>query len=406
MGIDWLGGYSGPRIAVKHSYDILLGKMVQPAPVTDDDLEVEYLNSASVQWNGIEVNPDKTMWATPAEIRKLSVRSGDLLICEGGDVGRSSIYEGTAGRIFQNSIHRARSYQGNDVRYLKYLLTSLHGSGWLDILCNKATIAHFTVEKLGSLEIPHISIQEQRRISDFLDIETARIDQLVALRNLQVTKLLATLQGEAGRVAGPEWQKLPLRRVVDTVQTGTTPIEILQPVDFGNIPWYTPAALGGTLDLHDAEKSIRREDIRTVPRFPAESILIVGIGESLGKVADLDHEATGNQQLTAIKTCGSVDRRFVAWRLFAAYEEVRAWAQYSRVRILNNDVLKSFAIPVPSLECQIEVRKELDHRLVHFAEFREAAGRFSILASKRRQGLITAAVTGQIDVTTARGAAV
>src|ERR1039458_9909147 len=114
MAIPWLGEHNGPSIAVKRSFDILLGKMVQPSPATDAEVDVEYFNSASVQWNGIGTNPSKTMWASPSEIRKLSVRSGDLLICEGGDVGRAAIYSGEPGRIFQNSVHRARGYQGSD----------------------------------------------------------------------------------------------------------------------------------------------------------------------------------------------------------------------------------------------------------------------------------------------------
>ena len=126
--------------------------------------------------------------------------------------------------------------------------------------------------------------------------------------------------------------------------------------------------------------------------------MIVGIGESLGKVADLDHEATGNQQLTAIRVSASADRRFVLWRLFSAYEEIRTWAQYSRVRILNNEVLKSFRIPLPPLAEQIMTREALDHRLAEFTEFHDAAACFSQLASERRQALITAAVTGEMTV--------
>lgn len=126
--------------------------------------------------------------------------------------------------------------------------------------------------------------------------------------------------------------------------------------------------------------------------------MIVGIGESLGKVADLDHEATGNQQLTMIKVSSSADRRYVLWRLYAAYEEIRAWAQYSRVRILNNEVLKSFKIPFPSLAEQVTKREALDHRLAEFIEFRDVAAHFSRLANERRQALITAAVTGGITV--------
>ena len=79
---------------------------------------------------------------------------------------------------------------------------------------------------------------------------------------------------------------------------------------------YACAALGGTLDLRDADKSISPEDLPGVPRFQAGSILIVGIGESLGKVGYLDHNATGNQQLTAVKIARESDARFVLWRLF------------------------------------------------------------------------------------------
>ena len=247
-----------------------------------------------------------------------------------------------------------------------------------------------------SIDLP--PLDEQRRIADFLDAETARIDELVRLRNLQVNRLEEALISEAQHISSPEWQELPLRRVVDTVQTGTTPTELLLPADPDNVSWYTPAALGGTLDLGSADKSVSKDDFAVVPNFPAQSILIVGIGESLGKVAELDHEATGNQQLTAITISSRADRRFVLWRLFIAYEEIRAWAQYSRVRILNNEVLKSFKIPVPPLEQQIRVRESLDQRLDEFMKFRSAAARFEQLAKERRQALITAAVTGAITV--------
>ncbi|MGH3670665.1 MAG: restriction endonuclease subunit S, partial [Pseudonocardiaceae bacterium] len=174
-------------------------------------MEVEYLNSASVQWSGIIANPDKTMWASPSEIKELAVRSGDLMICEGGDVGRAAIYNGDPGRIFQNSVHRARPYQGSDVRYLKYLLTVLHGSGWLDIICNKATIAHLTVEKLGSLEIPQVSIDKQRRIADFLDTETARMDQLRATREQQLLLLDEREVSWRGQLFAKSWSGTRMR---------------------------------------------------------------------------------------------------------------------------------------------------------------------------------------------------
>jgi type I restriction enzyme S subunit len=130
----------------------------------------------------------------------------------------------------------------------------------------------------------------------------------------------------------------------------------------------------------------------------------VGIGESLGKVGYLKHPATGNQQLTAIKVSGNADAAFVAWQLWAAREEIREWAQFSRVRLINNDTLKAFPIWLPDVSEQVQARQELDRRRVQLIQFRHGAMKFIEVAMERRQALVAAAVTGQFDVATARGA--
>jgi type I restriction enzyme, S subunit len=371
----------------------------------DSDSGAQVLRSTEITLDG-RVTPETVALRklTAREFRATKVRVGDILVVKssGSNVhlGKSGwVDERSAGMSFSNFIQRLRVSAGFDPRFTWYFMNCNVMKDQVRLLSSTSTgLQNLSGSLIREIEVPSPPLDEQRRIADFLDAETARIDQLVSLRNLQAARLSEALHSEAKRVSGSEWQRLPLRRVVETVQTGTTPTELLRPADPDNLPWYTPAALGGILDLNDADKSIRREDIDQVPRFSAESILIVGIGESLGKVADLDHEATGNQQLTAIRTAASADRRFVAWRLFAAYDEIRAWAQYSRVRILNNEVLKSFTIPVPSIDQQVRVRADLDHRLSDFTEFRNAATRFSQLARERRQALITAAVTGGITV--------
>jgi type I restriction enzyme, S subunit len=333
------------------------------------------------------------------ESPELKLRTGDVLLAKDGNtLGITNIVrELPRPATVNGSIAVLRPF-GIEPRFLRYSLASNPTQGMIDAIKGGMGVPHLFQWDIKRLPLDLPSLDDQRRIADFLDAETARIDELVRLRNLQVDKLAEALRSEAGRITDPEWKSLPLRRIVQSVQTGTTPTDLLLPADFNNVPWYTPAALGGNLDLKNAEKSVSMDDFDAVPRFPAGSILIVGIGESLGKVADLDHEATGNQQLTAIRISASADRRFVLWRLFAAYEEIRAWAQYSRVRILNNEVLKSFKIPVPPLDQQVKVRQALDQRYREFTEFRDAGARFSVLANERRQALITAAVTGEITV--------
>lgn len=333
------------------------------------------------------------------ESPELKLRPGDVLLAKDGNtLGITNIVRDLPRPATVNgSIAVLRPF-GIEPRFLRYALAGSSTQGIIEAMKGGMGVPHLFQWDIKRLPLNVPPLDVQRRIADFLDAETARIDELVRLRDLQVDRLGEAIRSEASRTAGPEWQLFPLRRIVDSVQTGTTPTGILLPASPDNVPWYTPAALGGILDLNGAEKGVRKEDFPAVPRFPAQSILIVGIGESLGKVVDLDHEATGNQQLTAIRISGSADRRFVLWRLFVAYEEIRAWAQYSRVRMLNNEVLKSFKIPVPPLEQQIRVREALDRRLDELVEFRNIAARFALLAAERRQALITAAVTGGITV--------
>ena len=165
----------------KYLYDILLGKMLQPEPHGPSDRAVPYLRAANVQWDVVRTEDIATMFASPREIEACSVLPGDLLVCEGGEVGRAALCPTTLPfeTIIQNAVHRVRSKNGNSTRYLGYLLRHIANSGWFDVLCNKATIAHFTVEKFGDLLLGYPNSTLQESISDFLDTETLRLDSLV-----------------------------------------------------------------------------------------------------------------------------------------------------------------------------------------------------------------------------------
>ncbi|WP_432250848.1 restriction endonuclease subunit S [Streptomyces sanyensis] len=255
-------------------------------------------------------------------------------------------------------------------------------------------------------------LEEQRRIADFLDAETSRLDDLVGLRQVQFELIgerlaakSAHLTGRIGIRSGVTCGVAQLRRAVSAVRTGFTPALLEDRSEdlasCSSLPWYTPAAVDGWMRLGPAGKMAHRA--QGIAVFPKGSVLVTGIGESLGKVAYLDHVATGNQQLTAITPEIGVNGRFIAWQLWAAEREIREWAQYSRIRIINNDSLKSFPIHLPGRAVQDAVVLALDSQMGRARQLEDANHRFKRLAAERRQALITAAVTGQFDVSTASG---
>lgn len=191
-GVKWIGEVA-ERLsinAVKQHYDIQLGKMLQNTAESEQDISVPYLKALHVLWGLVEIEDLPHMWASPSEILQYGVKSGDLLVCEGGEVGRAGVVDSPPEEcIIQNALHRVRSKTGANVRYLHYVLHLVSSAGWFDVLCNKATIAHFTREKFADLQIPISSNVEQIRIAAFLDRETTRIDQLIAKKERQIELL-------------------------------------------------------------------------------------------------------------------------------------------------------------------------------------------------------------------------
>ena len=176
--------------SVKFCFDIQLGKMLQPKPTSVDDIEFPYLKALHVNWDDINMEALPKMFASPEDIKKYEVEEGDLLICEGGEVGRAAILKDLhEPAIIQNALHRVRSDKLGDVHYFNYMLRCVADAGWFDILCNKATIAHLTGEKLGSIRLPVPPLQEQQKIATFLDYKTQQIDQLIAKKKALIEKL-------------------------------------------------------------------------------------------------------------------------------------------------------------------------------------------------------------------------
>ena len=199
--------YTGkfPSSKCKRHLEIVLGKMLQPVANSKLDVLLPYIRAANVGWGQIDFTGLKEMWFSPGERRKFSVRPGDMIVLEGGDVGRAAMLGDVPCELgFQNSVHRVRARPGNDTRFSYYWMFHLHSSGYIDQVCSKATLAHFTREKFAEAPFPNVGCTVQREIAKFLDHHTSRIDVLKAktqssidrLRELRASLITAAVTGQ------------------------------------------------------------------------------------------------------------------------------------------------------------------------------------------------------------------
>ena len=168
--------------AVKWNYAIQLGKMLQNEPKSPTDVETPYLKAQHVHWFSVRTTDVPTMWASPRDIEHFGIRKGDLLVCEGGEGGRSAIVgDVPPGCIIQNALHRVRPRGNCRNDYLLYVMSEIGRAGWFDAINNRVTIAHFTVQKFRSLKVPIPPIEEQAAIAKYLDDKVAKIDAAIAV---------------------------------------------------------------------------------------------------------------------------------------------------------------------------------------------------------------------------------
>ena len=190
-GLEWVGripeGWMVSRVGLH--YSIILGKMLCDKPMEGGDL-VPYFCAANVHFDGIGTEELKRMWFSKEEQDKYRVQVGDLLVVEGGaGAGGCAIVQNLSDNTFiQNSIMIVRS-DSHDCRFLKYLLERLVKQEYIDFVCNKATIPHFTKDKLSQVPYAFPSGKEQKAIANYLDSKCSEIDALISLKQSKIDAL-------------------------------------------------------------------------------------------------------------------------------------------------------------------------------------------------------------------------
>lgn len=131
-----------------------------------------YLCSINVYWNGISLEKVKEARFEETEQLKYRLQKGDLLICEGGDVGRSAVWEHDITMYYQNALHRVRFYQNINPYFYKYLIECYKGIGIIDRFSKGVTIKHLVQNSLNAMWLPLPPLAEQKRI-------VAKIEELL-----------------------------------------------------------------------------------------------------------------------------------------------------------------------------------------------------------------------------------
>jgi len=128
---------------------------------------MSYITTSNLYWNGFILNNLKKMPFEIKEIERCQAIKGDLLVCEGGDIGRSCIWENDEPIMLQNHIHKLRAYLPLCTRYFYYIFYLYNLSG---LIGGKGIgIQGFSSQTLHTTRVPLPPLAEQQRIVEKIE---------------------------------------------------------------------------------------------------------------------------------------------------------------------------------------------------------------------------------------------
>ena len=344
------------------------------------------------------------VYGSGGEFRRASSHLFDgesVLFGRKGTVDRPLYVEGkfwTVDTMFYSIIDRSRLHP----RFAYYWATTLPFGAW----ATDTALPSMTSTAIKAAPIALPSMPEQRAVADYLDRETARIDAFIA-KNEELIALLTERRASSIVDLIGNHATIPLKRLVTSKRPLTYGIlQCGEPVATG-IPYIGPSDLPGE-GVSPALESLRR----TTPEIAAaygRSVLkggdiVVSIGPAFGRVGLLSDDLAGanlTQDTVRVATMPEkISAQYLVWVLssriahdFWDYEILGA-----TFRRLNLGTLGETPVPFPSLDEQQRIAGAVAEAVAKIDEAIDVAKHTVELARERRAALISAAVTGKIDV--------
>lgn len=266
---------------------------------------------------------------------------------------------------------------------------------------------------LRDLPVALLPLDEQRRIADFLDAETARIDVLLSkrrqMRDLLTLRRERVVEQVLGLEEGHTTPLIPLKYLVREVSVGIVITPAKWYVDEGGVPALRGVNVqpGRILAENLVRISDRGHNEHRKSKLNAGDVVVVRTGQA-GAAAVIPQELDGVNciDLIIVRVGNRIDPHYVTYVLNSDYakRQVGLNSVGSIQAHFNVGAMKQLPIPSISLDEQAKKVAILDREIGSMDALSERLSAQDRLLTERRRALITAAVTGQLDVTTARPA--
>lgn len=352
----------------------------------------------------------------------IQLKENDLLITKDGTIGKLILVENLPGKATLNSgIFVVRPlHEKYSTRFYFWLLQSSVFFDFVGVNKTGSTIVHLYQETFENLPYTLPPLAEQLQIARFLDHETARIDALIEeqkrLIELLKEKRLAVISRAVTKGLDPtvpmkdsgvEWLgEVPAHWVCKSYRYAS----IIYRGKFSHRPRNDPSLYDGdfafiqTGDIARAEKyiveykqTLNEKGVSVSQKFPSGT-LVMAIAANVGDTAILGFEAYAPDSVVGFKPERDIELEFLRFSLMAALQELKKTSTQSTQANLNIDRISGIKSVFPPLAEQSAITVYLNEVMERFSLLEKQTEASIELMNERRSALISAAVTGKIDV--------
>lgn len=314
-----------------------------------------------------------------------------------------------------------KSYQAQ-YKYFDYLFRSASYLWELRVRSKGIWRSRYQLTDDAFLTMPVIipTEDEQKQIVRYLDFKSAKITKFIRNKRRLIQLLKeqkqAIINQAVTRGINPDaqmkpsgidwlgdipehWEKMTLRRCCKAVKTGTTPKgadEKFYSDDGFN--WYTPGDFSDDLYLGNSMRQLSGLGKEEVKTFPPNTIMIIGIGGTIGKVCISKNAASCNQQINAIIVKPHVDVEYFTYYLRTLKEYITKCGKFATLPIINQDETKDLIVLLPDLTEQTDIVMSIKMKTKKIDETISKVEQEIKLIQEYRTRLISDVVTGKVDV--------
>lgn len=160
-------------------YNVKQGKQISAKESKEGKIKKPFLRTSNLTWGKINISKVDSMYFTKEKFEKLKLKKGDILTCEGGDIGRTAIYDDELEECaYQNHLHRLRP-KTDDTNNLFFVCWMNHAVNQRKLYvfdANRTTIPNLSGSRLKNFNIPKPELSKQQQISSILSTIDAKIE--------------------------------------------------------------------------------------------------------------------------------------------------------------------------------------------------------------------------------------